>query len=116
MPAARARLNGASGVVVDAGEGGFLITAAHVIEQVRQRATEPRFHFMAGPIALDLARVIAEDRRFDVATVNVGAREVGMLERDGLQVVRPSRAEWRPDISGACLIGRPLNRALCAGL
>ncbi len=47
---------------------------------------------MAGPVELDLARLIAEDERLDIATLSVSAREVGILEDDDLQVVRPP--EW----------------------
>ena len=94
-----------TGVVVEAGEGAFVVTAAHVLEHAQGRASEPRFHFMVGPVELGLSRVIAVNKRLDIATLRIEASEVTRLENDGVQIVRPF--EWplsRPTIGAPVVI------------
>jgi len=94
-PQEHGHVNTASGVVVDAGEGAFFLTAAHVVSAAQKRARQPRFHFMAGPVGLDLSdRIVAASDSLDIATLRLSEREIVALERDGFQVVRPS--EWPP--------------------
>ena len=67
----------ASGVVVDLGEGPFLITASHVIGGARERGHESRFHFLVGQSEIPLAsRIISDREKLDVTTLRLTLSEL----------------------------------------
>jgi hypothetical protein len=94
-PRRPARVNLASGVVVDLGEGPFLVTSSHVIGLARERESEPRFHFLVGPCEIPLTpRIISDRERLDVATLKLTQGEVATIEHDGYRVCQPP--SWPP--------------------
>ncbi len=93
-PVKASRFNSGSGVAIDAGEGPFLITAAHVVEAARNRLAEPRTHFMVGPVEVSVEDIISERHQIDVATIRLRDKDLALLEKDNFQIVRPS--EWPP--------------------
>jgi hypothetical protein len=94
-PRQSSNLNLASGVVVDLGEGPFLVTASHVIRRAREREHESRFHFLVSQSEIPLAaRIISDRERLDVSTLRLTPTEVTEIERDGYRVCHPP--SWPP--------------------
>jgi hypothetical protein len=86
-PRESSSINVASGVVVDLGEGPFLVTASHVIARAKERGEESRFHFLVGQSEIPLsARIISDREVLDVATLRLTKPEVVAIERDGYRV------------------------------
>lgn len=104
------KLRGATCVAVDLGESPFLLTAHHVVQRALQVLSEPETECFVGPVELTIhAANVRSNADLDLATIPITREQVGTLEAELYQIVRPS--QWPPPPlqlnDGVVLVGFP---------